>query len=573
MKQLYNVMKLCLILVSIGTAQRTFAIDYSASMENIKDLVNVNGGPNRSVAGYVDAGVHLVRTHDFNGAVSDYINYSQFWKNGNINPSFNPTDPTHYQWLYSDAKIDSVVQFGMKPYFRLGVSYSYIKDTLFIRPPYDLSGPTFSNFAEVCKRTVMHYNAGWAKGFFHGIKYWEIWNEPDGGFWRADSVSFYKMFKETSDSLNRYDPNLMVGGPGVLSGSIVSKRPWVSAFLKYGKENNTPMDFFSWHLYGQHNPYAVAIWGEYVRSLLDSYGFTNTKSIISEFNIDLGQTNNPDLNSPKGAAYIASSLISAQFSSVDNILLYRGEGIMNMLEADSAGLPKYTWNGLGMKAFSILYHTAPIRISASGSVYVSGEQFAKKDTTNIMVLAGRSEDRKKCTVVISNYDSKEGSFSIALSHLPWTSPGNVSIRKNVITAMGDRFTETESSIPGSASLNLTLSSVAAPSVVVLQLTYSGEVTSVEQNDQQPHSFELFQNYPNPFNPSTSINFTLQSTAFTTLKVYDVLGREVTTLVQESLDAGVYYQRIFDAHQLASGMYVAVLKSGTEFKVMKMSLMK
>jgi hypothetical protein len=86
-------------------------------------------------------------------------------------------------------------------------------------------------------------------------------------------------------------------------------------------------------------------------------------------------------------------------------------------------------------------------------------------------------------------------------------------------------------------------------------------------------FELLQNFPNPFNPSTRIGFTLQVSGLTSLKIYDAIGREVATLVNENLEAGVYHQRTFDASHLSSGIFVARLQCGTQMKTSKMILMK
>jgi hypothetical protein len=86
------------------------------------------------------------------------------------------------------------------------------------------------------------------------------------------------------------------------------------------------------------------------------------------------------------------------------------------------------------------------------------------------------------------------------------------------------------------------------------------------------NFSLSQNYPNPFNPSTTIEFTLPRSEYTTLKVYTILGAEVATLVSDKLQAGRHnYQ--FDASKLASGVYYYQVTAG-EFKdVRKMILLR
>jgi hypothetical protein len=89
----------------------------------------------------------------------------------------------------------------------------------------------------------------------------------------------------------------------------------------------------------------------------------------------------------------------------------------------------------------------------------------------------------------------------------------------------------------------------------------------------PHVFALEQNYPNPFNPGTTIGFTLQTTGMTTLKIYDAIGREVATLVNENLDAGVYHQKTFDASKLSSGIYIAKLSSNGNNQIRKLTVIK
>lgn len=99
------------------------------------------------------------------------------------------------------------------------------------------------------------------------------------------------------------------------------------------------------------------------------------------------------------------------------------------------------------------------------------------------------------------------------------------------------------------------------------------VTSVkEESPVTPQDFVLDQNYPNPFNPSTVIGFGVRSSGFVSLKVYDVLGRLVRTLVDRVESAGSYKVE-FDAADLPSGVYFYRLEAGTYRKTRKMLLLK
>ncbi len=86
------------------------------------------------------------------------------------------------------------------------------------------------------------------------------------------------------------------------------------------------------------------------------------------------------------------------------------------------------------------------------------------------------------------------------------------------------------------------------------------------------SYDLSQNYPNPFNPSTTIKFQLPTDGFVTLKVYDILGNEVTTLINEQKPQG-RYEVNFNASSLASGVYIYKIQSGSFISSKKMLLIK
>ena len=100
----------------------------------------------------------------------------------------------------------------------------------------------------------------------------------------------------------------------------------------------------------------------------------------------------------------------------------------------------------------------------------------------------------------------------------------------------------------------------------------GPTTHTQDEDFQLYNFELQQNYPNPFNPTTNIGFRIAGFEFVNLKVYDVLGNEVATLVNEEKSAGVYEVE-FNASNLPSGVYFYRLQAGSFNQIKKMILIK
>ena len=101
------------------------------------------------------------------------------------------------------------------------------------------------------------------------------------------------------------------------------------------------------------------------------------------------------------------------------------------------------------------------------------------------------------------------------------------------------------------------------------------VTGVEQQSSEriPDKFQLEQNYPNPFNPTTTIQFSVPQKSFVTLKLYDLLGRLVATLVDASFEAGVYKVN-FSGNELSSGIYFYRLTADRGFeRSRKLTLLK
>ncbi len=114
---------------------------------------------------------------------------------------------------------------------------------------------------------------------------------------------------------------------------------------------------------------------------------------------------------------------------------------------------------------------------------------------------------------------------------------------------------------------------SASTIYIDDIRANGSVTGTGGNVAGvPSSFELFQNYPNPFNPTTVISYQLSAVSRVTLKVYDVLGREVATLVNDTQNPGTYSVN-FNATGLPSGTYFYRITGGSNSPVMKMLILK
>lgn len=98
------------------------------------------------------------------------------------------------------------------------------------------------------------------------------------------------------------------------------------------------------------------------------------------------------------------------------------------------------------------------------------------------------------------------------------------------------------------------------------------ISIIELGNQFQYTFNLQQNYPNPFNPTTSISYTIKEMGLVTLKIFDVLGREVSVLVNEIKEPGKYSIN-FDASKLSSGVYIYLLNAGNFTSSKKMILTK
>lgn len=140
----------------------------------------------------------------------------------------------------------------------------------------------------------------------------------------------------------------------------------------------------------------------------------------------------------------------------------------------------------------------------------------------------------------------------------WIAPGNWIVK---------RFTP---------SATVDLSFAGMPAFTIPGLKYDIALppppTGTGEEINSPAAFELYQNYPNPFNPSTTIRYSIWEMNLTTIKIYDVLGNEIAVLVNREQHPG-NYEVVFNADNLAAGIYYCRLISGKYSEVRKMVLLK
>jgi hypothetical protein len=193
----------------------------------------------------VAAGSTLIRTHD-----SGVLDWCVLFPD----PTRDPLDPTAYDWAAGDAYFASIVSAGFRAYLRLGTSWS-VPSPACISPDPDV-------FAAVAVQTLRRYNelrpAAWPAG---QVAYVELWNEPDGArFWNGTAAAFYELFDTTARALKAFDAGLRVGGPGVGGPLQSSAVNFSFGLLDFVAARGTPIDFFSWHSYGDIAA-APAAWG------------------------------------------------------------------------------------------------------------------------------------------------------------------------------------------------------------------------------------------------------------------------------------------------------------------------
>ena len=251
-----------------------------------------------------EAGLPYSRLHDAGGMFGG----SRFADIPNLFPDFDADEnlPESYDFVFTDWLIERLMEQGCEPFFRLGVTIeNYVKVKAYrVFPPKD-----FGKWARICEHIIRHYNEGWANGYTFGIRYWEIWNEPEGSMdgkggmcWMGTKEEFFRLYEVAANHLKEcFGDSIRVGGyascgfypeaqdpdcNGFADPSTI-REYWLNyahEFLEYisSEGHRAPLDFFSWHSYG--NVEEVLRQEDYCRRMLAKHGFGDTEDILDEWN-------------------------------------------------------------------------------------------------------------------------------------------------------------------------------------------------------------------------------------------------------------------------------------------------
>ena len=422
---------------TMGNIKRAnLSVDFAKITGKIKPMHGVGQPPMTGASDALfyyltRAGVPYSRLHD----VSGWMGHNLFVDIPNLFRDFDAdeNDPASYDFTFTDKLIEGLMKAKCEPYFRLGVTIEngHMLKAYRIFPPKD-----FGKWARICEHVIRHYNEGWADGYHYGIKYWEIWNEPDdcykvetAAMWKGTPEEFFELYSVTAKHLKAcFGDSIKVGGYGHcglyefekdknLDG--IGHEPtciyefvltFMHDFFKYQKETGAPIDFFSWHVYDNcHETTAedfliIAKHADYLRRVLDHYGYTKTEHHLNEWNL---WTDVKHRKAPRAAAKTLGFMLMMQNTSTDVMCIYDakiGYSAYGPLFNPDTSYPYPTYYTLLM--FNSLYQLGNAVGTESDDKYVFA-QAAVNGKKASLVIANVHQEPVKLSLDIRNFPTGE----------------------------------------------------------------------------------------------------------------------------------------------------------------------
>ena len=373
-----------------------------------------NSGWTDKTEDFRELGVPFVRLHDTDYAGTHcFVDISRIF----VNFDADENDPSSYQFQHTDQLIKAIYAAGAQPVYRLGESIDHSIYKRAARPPRDIE-----KWARICVQIIRHYNDGWAEGFRYGIKYWEIWNEPDcfnpdgtSPMWSGGTQQqAFSLYRCASAAIKAYDRNLMVGGM-----AFTCYNAYAEEFIKFCAENKLALDFISYHIYTDKISEIEQLISSYDKFLLEN-GFLHTERILDEWNYfgdeafegvlwDACRTNPhvakrlyENQKSEVGASFAAAAMIRMNDMPLDIAAYYDSQPAMHW-----CGL--YDTYGIRQKT----YHA----FRAYGKLYQSQGTLVETRTEAEGIYALACRDEARTLVLISNFGGQDGSIALSLRGL------------------------------------------------------------------------------------------------------------------------------------------------------------
>ncbi len=363
-----------------------------------------------------EASIPYSRLHDMGGAYGKnvYVDVPNIFRDFNADEN----NPDSYDFAHTDNLLKMLFNAEVEPFFRLGVTIEndYRTKAYRIYPPKD-----FAKWARICEHIMRHYLEGWADGFEWNIKYWEIWNEPEGDkndeggpMWLGTKAQFMEFYEVASKHLKScFGDKVMIGGPAAIgfmsykkdkdlcgirpkNGIYDNDQDWwldyIHDFLAYCRDHNCPLDFFSWHSYCTFEE--TLEHADHCQKLLDKYGFGNIEHILNEWNTCQHQKEKHDTGIPCSKSL--SMMLGMQKKTTAVLCFYDARiGVGNyagMFDAETRTPRK---NYYAFRTFGRLYSLEnEIETSSDDSgVYVGGATNGKKA---VLAISNPSDRELEC---------------------------------------------------------------------------------------------------------------------------------------------------------------------------------
>ena len=561
---------------------------------------------------------HPISAHFFGSGFGIFGSYQDYAWNllkqaGIMNVRFDANIPQVFQttspnWSKIDSIVSYVARMGLEPIIIMDYTPPWLQPPT---SPCDTVNPIFdvptniSKWADIAAQYVHHMDS-----LFPGVvKNYEIWNEPDLPKFLCvpnDSIRFVEydsIFAEAAPRMlaqaHADGDTIRIGGP-TLANPVGHMNTWLTRLLN-DSETAPYVGFVSYHHYltgcnWPPNWYGMASLTQNRWSGVEAV--FNRLAMIVRSGRQPNAANTPIYIDEYNSSACTQGLIDPYRNSTDYAPVWNGLFVIDALNAaydSSRTIPSkllYFTASFPRGGFCLL-GAIDSQMNCAGSIssppqpypqyflydLIAGANYL--DITDNGYLAHSVSTSTDSLSVAAFYTRNSESVLIVNPTLTDYSQVTVSVNNpgfspaidSLYLLNGTNQEITATSLSHVSTASGYQSVVDLPPLSVVALKYASRTTAIGGSRSAfPNSFNLTQNYPNPFNPSTTIHFSLPQRSHVTLKIFDVLGREVATLVDGELNAGEHTMN-FNAEWIPSGVYFAQMKAGNVVQRIKMVLVK